>query len=88
MARTCGLFEYFWKMTEARRKEPRDDIASVLTHATLDGKGQELVRLGISAKGGKVTTFSDKGDPLVELGSTRDGESRHRQDSWQRTEKR
>jgi cholest-4-en-3-one 26-monooxygenase len=33
------LFEYFWKMSEARRKKPRDDIASVLANASLNGKG-------------------------------------------------
>ncbi|MBW2293155.1 MAG: cytochrome P450 [Deltaproteobacteria bacterium] len=32
------LFEYFWKMTEERRKQPRDDIASVLAHANVGGE--------------------------------------------------
>jgi cytochrome P450 len=31
------LFAYFWKMTEERRKKPRDDIASVLANAEIDG---------------------------------------------------
>lgn len=32
------LFEYFWKMAEERRKKPRDDIASVLANAKVDGE--------------------------------------------------
>lgn len=32
------LFEYFWKMTEERRKNPRGDIASILANAEIDGK--------------------------------------------------
>ena len=33
-----ALFEYFWKMVEDRRREPRDDIVSLLANAKLDGK--------------------------------------------------
>ena len=33
-----ALFEYFWKMVEDRRREPRDDIVSVLANAKLEGK--------------------------------------------------
>jgi len=33
-----ALFEYFWKMVEARRAAPRDDIVSVLANASLDGQ--------------------------------------------------
>ncbi len=33
-----AMFEYFSEMTEDRRKRPRDDLVSVLTHATVDGK--------------------------------------------------
>ena len=32
------MFEYFSEMIEVRRKDPRDDLVSVLTHATLDGQ--------------------------------------------------
>jgi cytochrome P450 len=32
------LFEYFWQMAEERRKQPRDDIASVLANANVDGE--------------------------------------------------
>ncbi len=31
------MFEYFARLAEERRKEPRDDLASALAHATLDG---------------------------------------------------
>lgn len=31
------LFEYFWKMAEERRKQPRNDIASVLANASVGG---------------------------------------------------
>jgi cytochrome P450 len=34
----ASLFQYFWDMAEARRKEPREDIVSVLANATLDGE--------------------------------------------------
>ncbi len=33
-----SLFEYFWKMAEERRREPRDDIVSVLANAKLEGE--------------------------------------------------
>jgi cytochrome P450 len=33
-----GLFEYFLRLVEKRRAEPRDDIVSVLANAELDGK--------------------------------------------------
>jgi len=32
------LFEYFWKLVEARRREPREDIISVLAHARVNGE--------------------------------------------------
>ncbi|MCH7601006.1 MAG: cytochrome P450 [Myxococcales bacterium] len=32
------LFEYFWNMAEERRKQPREDISSVLANASIDGK--------------------------------------------------
>ena len=32
-----GMFEYFSEMTEDRRKQPRDDLVSVLTNAAIDG---------------------------------------------------
>ena len=31
------MFEYFARLTEDRRREPRDDLASALAHATIDG---------------------------------------------------
>jgi cholest-4-en-3-one 26-monooxygenase len=37
-ART-GLFEYFGDLAERRRKEPRDDMVSVLSTAVMDGGG-------------------------------------------------
>ncbi len=33
-----ALFHYFSEMTEDRRKHPRDDLVSVLTHASVDGE--------------------------------------------------
>lgn len=33
----AAMFEYFVKLAEERRRDPRDDIASVLAHADLDG---------------------------------------------------
>ena len=33
-----ALFHYFSEMTEDRRKHPRDDLVSVLTHARVDGE--------------------------------------------------
>jgi len=33
-----ALFEYFWKMVEERRAQPRDDMVSVLANARLDGQ--------------------------------------------------
>lgn len=32
-----ALFEYFQKMTEERRRNPREDLVSVLTHSTIEG---------------------------------------------------
>lgn len=32
------FFNYFNAMTEDRRKNPRDDVASVIANATIDGK--------------------------------------------------
>ncbi len=32
------LFAYFWRMVEERRREPRDDIASLLANAELNGE--------------------------------------------------
>jgi len=33
----AALFEYFWRMSEERRKQPTDDIVSVLANSALDG---------------------------------------------------
>jgi cytochrome P450 len=33
----ASLFEYFSEMTQDRRKNPRDDLVSILTHSTLGG---------------------------------------------------
>jgi cytochrome P450 len=43
-ARTA-LFEYFWRMIEARRGAPRDDIVSVLANAEIDGRPVQPLEL-------------------------------------------
>jgi len=33
-----GFFDYFKKLTEERRKAPKDDIGTLLANAQIDGK--------------------------------------------------
>jgi len=40
-----SMFEYFAKLAELRRKEPQDDLISVLAHATVDGAPLRTVDL-------------------------------------------
>jgi cholest-4-en-3-one 26-monooxygenase len=40
-----ALFQYFSEMVEKRKRDPRDDLTSVLAHATLDGKPLETLEL-------------------------------------------
>ena len=68
---TMEFFEYFGALSEARRAEPRDDIASVLANSTVDGEPMgDLERLGyymIVATAGHDTTSSSLNTGLEQL---------------------
>ncbi|HEX9322548.1 MAG TPA: cytochrome P450 [Xanthobacteraceae bacterium] len=62
----CGIFAefrgYFARLTEARRKAPRDDVATVIANAEIDGKPisrfEEMSYFVIIATAGHDTTSS------------------------------
>jgi cytochrome P450 len=62
---------YFRKITEDRRAHPRDDIASVIANATIEGRpltpAEELGYYGIIATAGHDTTSSSSAGAMLAL---------------------
>ena len=65
------LFEYFRQVTEERRKNPRDDVATVIANATIDGEligeFEALSYYVIVATAGHDTTSSSVGGGMLAL---------------------
>lgn len=65
------LFEYFRQVTEERRRNPRDDVASVIANATIDGEligeFEALSYYVIVATAGHDTTSSSVGGGMLAL---------------------
>ena len=68
---TARLFDYFRKITEDRRKTPRDDVASVIANATINGElvseFEALSYYVIVATAGHDTTSSTVAGGLLAL---------------------